>query len=43
MTFRLTAVEEMTRTSEQTFTPNEFPKYGEQVKLEEMKYKEAYA
>ena len=40
MTFRLSAVEEMTRTAVQTFPPNEFAKYVEHVKLEEMKYKE---
>ena len=40
MTFRLSAVEEMTRTAVQKFTPNEVSKYVEYVKLEEMKYEE---
>ena len=43
MTFRLSAVEEMTRTAVQIFTPKEFAKYGENVKLEEMNYKEVNA
>ena len=40
MTFHLSAVEEMTKTAVQKFTPNELAKYAEHLKLEEMKYKE---
>ena len=40
MTFPLSAVEEMTRTAIQKFNSNEFSKYVEHMKLEEMKYRE---
>ena len=39
ITFRLSVVEDMTRTGAQTYTPNEFAEYEEHVKLEEIKYK----
>ena len=40
MIFCLSAMEEMTRTAVQKFTLNEFSKYVEHVKLEEMKYRQ---